>query len=283
MTDVRRCPSCGAQNAATAEWCTLCLTRFPDAPMPPREASGDELADELAAIAGGDVTPKPARRASKGNGTQKETQPVPDAEPAAEPGNGHGVEVPPVPAVDAGALEAEPPAPVRQTRVRMLKDGDRVRWVCPVCGTMNDIEASACRICGTVMASLFQPEPAVRRQPRSASRALAMTAALPGLGQAYLGAVAAGVSRAGLFLWTVFIAVLFLVHPPRQAESLLRGIGALFALAAVAVWALSFTETRRYGEGGPATAVDSRTLTWSAVALIVVLFIGLTIAAFARR
>ena len=282
MTDVRQCPACGAQNAASAEWCTLCLTRFPDAPMPSREPSGDELADELAAIAGSEPPTAP-RRASKGNGTQKRTEPVADAATAAEPGNGHGVEVPSLPAVDQEALGAEPPAPVRQTRVRMLKDGDRVRWVCPVCGTMNDIEASACRICGTVMASLFRPEPSTPPPVKSSRQAVAMAAALPGLGQAYLGAVAAGVSRAGLFVWTLFIAILFLAHPPPHGGGLLRAIGALFALGAIAVWVLSFVETRRYAEGGPPTAVDSRTVTWSAVALIVVLFVGLTLAAFARR
>jgi drug/metabolite transporter (DMT)-like permease len=165
----------------------------------------------------------------------------------------------------------------------MLNDGDRVRWVCPVCSTMNDIEASACRICGTVMATLFAPESGAAPAPKAVGTATALTALLPGAGQAYLGAIATGMARAALYVWTLFIAVLFLVHPPSQSRALMRGIGVLFAAAAASVWGLAFVDTRRAGRGELAPVLDSRTITWTAMGLVVVLFIALTIAAFARR
>jgi len=331
VTDVKRCPRCGAQNAPSAEWCTLCLSRFDGTVIraaAPAVAAEQELVDEISALGGlgGEQPAGPVEEPA----VPSEPQPLGPAEPsemtveaisAPETGAGaagtvaaeapvpaavdgaaeeaeadappvsdqpvpsesrHGGESPATPAVGQAGLIAPPP-PMSNVPVKFVRDGERVRWVCPTCETANEIDLPACRICGTVMARLFTPpEEKKRKTSRSAAPSIALSAVLPGLGHVTEGATPVGVGRAVLYLWTVGIAVLLLARPPSKGHSMVRAVGVLFAAAAAAVWIISLVETYRLSEGDSRPVVPSRTMTYVSAGLTLALFLGLAAATLGR-
>ncbi|MCA1831710.1 MAG: hypothetical protein LC750_03040 [Actinobacteria bacterium] len=323
MAEVKRCATCGAQNAATAEWCTLCLARFDGAVMrapapPPPER---ELTSELSALTHPEIAqrPEPAEEEPARVDPVAEAEPVVCAEPAAsvetevsverevsvEPGV--SIEPEPVPELPqaserAAVTEAPParpsfaqaaaatklitpppPAPVSNVPVRFLRDGERVRWVCPTCETPNDIDLPACRICGTVMARLFAAaEEPVKKEKRPIARTLALSAVMPGLGHVAEGVGPVGASRAVLYVWTLGISLLLLIRPPSKGQAIVRGVGVVFALAAAGVWALSMVESQRLAHGDRTPVLPPRTMTWISAGLTLALFLGLAAAAFGR-
>lgn len=251
MSEVKRCPSCGAQNAATAEWCTLCLTRFDGAVIRPQPPQPEEDATAL----------EPA-------GPQE----VPPAGEA--PGSA---------AVHA-AITPPPPPPVAQAPVRFIREGDRVRWVCPSCDTVNDIESGSCRICGTVMARLFAPEePTKEKKTRKRSATVALSAVLPGLGHVAEGSAPTGVSRALLYLWTVGISILLITRAPVKGRGVVQAVGIVFAAAAAGIWLVSLAESYRLASGDATPLVKPRIITWLFTGLTLALFLGVLVAAAAGR
>lgn len=253
MADVKRCVSCGAQNPVTAEWCTLCLTRFdgslpPSSPPPVAEA---EITDELSALGRADALQEP-----------EEPQ-------TAEPEKPEPETLPPAPLLT-------PPPPVSNVPVRFLRDGERVRWVCPTCATLNDVERSACRICGTMMARLFAPPQQKKvsgRRPATAT--LVLSAVLPGLGHVAEGEGAAGAARAVLYLWTLAIGLLLVLRPPAKGRPVVRAVGIVFTVAAGVVWLIAIVESLRLMKGDRRPLVPPKTMTWVTAGLTLALFAGI--------
>lgn len=316
MPDVKRCPTCGAQNAAGAEWCTLCLSRFDGLAIPPPKPRSDdpvkpevaEVGQELAALSADSPAPAPVAQLAKeeamfaeaskaasvlaeqGISPHEDTEQAPEAEQEPEPkrspepiprvGPVRRRAAPP-PTADATALIAPPP-PVSDVPVRFHRDGDRVRWVCPTCETPNDIDLPACRICGTVMARLFKPVEEPKKPKSPARKSLALSALLPGLGHAANGAGSAGMSRGVLYVWTLFIAILLLVRPPSSGRAMMRITGVVFALAAAGVWGISMVESKRLAEGEHTPVLPARAMTWISAGLTFALFVGLAAVVISR-
>lgn len=299
MAEVKRCPTCGAQNASSAEWCTLCLSRFDGAIIRAPVRAEPELVDELSAIGGTGVEPAPADRTLEDTVTP---EPVVEPSPPEAAGvvvvaeEAAAAELPVLPREErpsaAAAMPAPsrattlitppPPPPVSDVPVKFLRDGERVRWVCPTCETVNDIDLPACRICGTVMARLFAPAEEKKKPDRAPATSMILSAVLPGLGHVTEGNGPTGASRAVLYLWTLGISLLLLIRPPAKGRGMVRAVGVVFAIAAAAVWAMSLVETRRLSEGDRTPLVSPRTMTYISAGLTIALFLGLAAAAFGR-
>jgi hypothetical protein len=132
---------------------------------------------------------------------------------------------------------------------------------------VNAIELERCEVCGTPFAQLFaEPEARVEIPP---SRAVGWSLLFPGLGHWMAGHKADGVARMALFAWTFGASVFLFLS--RSGGGLGRGgaLLGLFAVAAVAVYAVSAIDARRIAAGDE-PAVSSRTLLWASVGLVVV-------------
>jgi hypothetical protein len=83
--------------------------------------------------------------------------------------------------------------------------------------------------------------------------------------------------------WTLGIAALLLFRTPAAASAVVRGVGAIFLLAAAATWLLAMLETMRLAEGDTRAIVPPKALTWISLALSVILVLGLLGSALAGR
>jgi len=172
--------------------------------------------------------------------------------------------------------------PVRTRPVVRSEEGKEPVWTCPACETENPLSASACERCGSKFVSFFAG--ARDEAPRgSRSAAIGFSAALPGAGNWIYRQSGPAVARAVMYLWTVGISIMLLGFPPRNARGLVRGVGAIFALAAATVWAVSMLETLRLSEGDTRPMIPPKALTWFAAALSGVLMLGLIASVVAGR
>ena len=187
------CPSCGASNTDTAEWCGQCLVRF-----------GQPI---VGLGVGGPAPP-------------------------AGPTLGHGGDgLTPVPARPPMLERTVPIRLVPSTGGRIRRVGSRLEWSCKICDSINPIEAPTCRSCGSALLDLFRP-PAGPRPLRDPSTAVALSV-LPGLGSIYAGAPGDGAARLLLWVWWLATSVLlwgrlWLVSGPFVVATL-----ALWVLSAV--------------------------------------------------
>jgi len=130
LTEVSRCPNCGALVAVDADWCGQCFTSFrtPPASAPdpePEPGPGPEAEPWLDAL-----TETPALSVAPG----LETSQAPIGQ-AADEGRG--------------------PLPV---------------WECPACGTENPFDGQVCSACGTSFGRLFdEREASTVATPRDAA------------------------------------------------------------------------------------------------------------------
>ena len=155
------------------------------------------------------------------------------------------------------------------------REGEEPVWTCPACETENPLSASVCARCGSAFTSFFDKQGAAEAPRKSGTAAIGLSAVLPGAGHWIHRQTAPAVARSVLYVWTLGIAVMLLVWPPRQARALVRGVGAVFALAAAAVWLLSMLETIRLGEGDDRPMIPPRALTWFSAGLSALLMLGL--------
>lgn len=162
------------------------------------------------------------------------------------------------------------------------RDG-AVVWTCPACDGENPLEATACARCGSDFATFFAgPKPVVR--PRSSgSAAVVASAALPGAGHWIFRLTGPAIARAVMYVWTLGISFLLLARPPASARSLVRGVGAVFALSAAAIWLLSMLETLRIREGDRRPLIQPKALTWLSAGLSGLLLVSLFGAALTSR
>jgi ribosomal protein L40E len=172
--------------------------------------------------------------------------------------------------------------PVRGRPAVRAEEGREPVWTCPACDSENPLSASACARCGSKFVSFFGG--ATDEGPRaSRNAAIGLSAALPGAGNWVYRQTGPAVARAVIYLWTVGISIMLLGFPPRNARAVVRGVGAIFALSAAAVWAASLLETMRLGEGDQRPMIPPKALTWFAAALSGILMLGLIAAVVAGR
>lgn len=156
-------------------------------------------------------------------------------------------------------------------------------WTCPACDAENPLEATACARCGSNFATFFAGPKPVLRPRASANTTVVASAALPGAGHWIFRQTGPAIARAVIYLWTVGIAILLLARPPASGRAVVRGVGAVFALAAAAVWLLSMLETLRIREGDRRPLIQPKMLTWLSAGLSGLLLVGLFAAAIAGR
>jgi ribosomal protein L40E len=221
LSDLVRCPSCGASNPADSAWCGQCHQRF-----------------------GAEVP-------SNGGPSDGARSTAPDHGPFAHPSIA-------------------------------TRDG-AVVWTCPACDGENPLEATACARCGSSFAAFFAGPTTVEAPRPSSGSAVWASALLPGAGHWIHRAIGPAVARAIMYLWTLGIAIMLLARPPATGRAVVRGVGAIFALAAAAVWLLSMLETMRMREGDRRPLIQPRVLTWFSAGLSGLLLFGLLGVALAGR
>lgn len=248
-----RCPSCGARNAASADWCTQCYT-----------ALSEPSADESATTA--EVPPVPAPSAPPAPSGPSEP-PVPSA-PSTPP-------APPVPSDAAGDVAAPPDAAAQDVRTR---DGE-VEWRCAVCSGWCALTAPACTVCGAARQGFgTETGPAEPRGDLPLAAVIGVSLVLPGSGHLLIGRIGTGVAR-------LLLALLWLLG----GFAMLRGAGGgaalgpalvLFTGAAV-VWIGTALDVRTVLTGRGSEVLNSRVLLWLVVGVTVALVATLLLAATA--
>lgn len=236
-----RCPWCGAHNPHEARWCGQCLQRF--------DAAGSAPG----------LTAAPGRAAAPSG---------PDAlePPPASPEGGAGFPVvPPAPSTGDDAPDTGP-HPGGRTGVdtgAFLADGGTVRWRCPACEAVNDLDALVCATCGTALAARDRPEVDWDLAQRRAVLA-------PGLGHLTAGHTATGWARLLLgAVWLLGALALLMTGGTAAlapALALLVGVGVL--------WVGSVVDVARLARGGR-ELLAPRALLWLVVGVLVVVLLTL--------
>lgn len=228
-----RCPSCDAHNPEHARWCSQCLRRFETG------------------------RPSPA-----GSAAARPAEPPPDGDAGGDAGRFPAV--PPVPGAP-GAAEGGGPRRTGLDTGAFLIEGDRVRWQCPACEALNDVDVLTCATCGTALAALDQPSVDWERARRRAVLG-------PGLGHLAAGRGVAGWARlilAGVWLLGA-LALLATAGasalPP--AAPLLAGVAAL--------WIGGVMDIERLARGGE-ELLAPRVLLWLVVGVLVAVLLTLLV------
>lgn len=263
-----RCPACGARNSPGAQWCGQCLTRFAPPPPPPPPAEPASAAEPPGAA----ETP-----VAWGAGFADAAivrPPAPDATaspPAASlTADASSVE-------GSAASEADPPAVRVISRRGAFKATDAgVFWTCTRCGTENPLEAESCSVCGTTLAELVRP-PSKERPERDPGTVTLISLFFPGAGHAYLGLWGDFAARAILQVWVVGVALL----TATQGGGV---IAIVFAVAAFVLWVVAAHDAYREATKDHGSALlKGRTYLWVVLGLLVVLIIGVFMAATTGR
>lgn len=212
-----RCPGCGAHNPAHARWCGQCLRPF-EAGRSASDPAAANRGTETARFTGSDADPDAAR--------------FPAVPPAPSVGS----------SVDTGAF---------------LSQGGRIRWRCPACDAINDLEALVCATCGTALADHD-------RAPVDWDLARQRAVIGPGLGHLVAGRGAAGWARLLLSaVWLVGALALLAtggLTALAPAAPLLAGVGLLWVGGVVDVDRLAHGRTE---------VVTPRVLLWVVIGVLV--------------
>jgi hypothetical protein len=233
---MNRCPSCGAHNPERARWCSQCLRRF-EAERSGRAGSG--VASPAASPPGehaGNAEEFPA------------VPPVPGAPGEAQAGGGG----PRRTGVDTGAF---------------VTDGDQVRWQCPACEALNDIDVLVCATCGTPLAAAEQ-----RRVDWDDARRRAVLG--PGLGHLAAGRGLAGWAR--LILAGVWLLGALALLATAGAAALASAAPLLVGVAVL--WIGSVADVDRLARGGE-ELFSPRVLLWIVVGVLVAMLLTLLVRA----
>ncbi|HYZ11600.1 MAG TPA: zinc ribbon domain-containing protein, partial [Actinomycetota bacterium] len=146
-------------------------------------------------------------------------------------------------------------------------------WDCPTCGTVNPIDATFCRACGTAFGKLLQqPEARARTDP---GRATAYSMLFPGLGHTVAGRAAEGAARAVIFAYAAATAIIILVMTdggPGPFVSLLIAS----ALVAGGLYVVSAVDAGRAARGEP-QLITPRILLYGGAGLILLTVVVLVI------
>lgn len=251
-----RCPACGARNAAGAEWCGQCLTRFvqtpPPPPPPPAPAAGPAATppspevDPVAVSPSGveDFTGSLEELLERLGGT---------ADQPGRPGEGAGE------------------ARVLSQRGAFTATDAGVLWTCAGCGTKNPLEAESCSVCGVTLAEMVRP-PGKERPQRDPGTVALISLFFPGAGHAYAGMWGEFFARAVLQVWVVGVALL------AASQGGTNLVSVVFGLAAFALWVVAAHDAYREAtDDRRAVLLKGRTYMWLVLALLVVLILGIVV------
>ena len=241
MAKTKRCPNCGASNAADAKWCNQCLEAFgEETPAPGPETS-------------------PAAR----GGGEPDLETAPETPTPAAVGD-ETVE----PGVTAGAQPKRPVATVESGAFRVSEDG--ITWICSVCDNENPIAALMCEVCGTTFArGIKPPEPPPEGDPGTAAL---VSLFFPGAGHAYLKLWPQAISRIVVQVWVLAIVILALVA--KGKGSLIVAI--TFGLVAFVLWVIAAHDAYREARGEAKQVVlRGRNFVYAVFGILGLLFVTL--------
>jgi hypothetical protein len=197
-----------------------------------------------------------------------------------------GQAVPPEPAPEGGPSDGGEPQPaaalapretgVQTASVPIRREGENLLWDCVTCGQANPMDVSACGRCGTPFAQMLAQEAAAERVLPEPGRALGLSLALTGLGHMVMGRAADGVARLILFLWAIGLGLIMLLSPRNSGPVV--GVGALFVLSALGIWAVTAMDAFRLANGNDEQLLKSKVLLVGTIVLTV-LSIGAFLAA----
>ncbi len=285
-----KCPTCGAHNPDSAEWCTQCYARLKEAPAPapPPAASPDTptVDDYTRSLVAKPLQPlRPGEIAEQAAESGKPTG-LPDLGAFTQPGA-----TSPAPAAQAPAppAPATPPTPVTEPAERapsqavtpgtgqgvggrFVKTPDGLRWRCTVCEALNAMDEEICPACGTTLTRCLElargPEQAPVKTNQTEASVLFASLALPGLGHMLLGRTAAGAVRAGTYVFW-FVGALLLLSAGSLAVALPLLLGMIVLLLTSPIDALSL---RR---GSTTELLNARAFLWLVVGVVgLVMLIG---------
>lgn len=223
-----RCPACGARNADSADWCTLCYAPLRTEPPVAEPPAGD----------------------------------APPGTPSPDPNLADGT-VPPPEVTRSAPSRAEP---ATSSDGRFRRTGEGLDWRCASCETWNPLERHTCVSCGADFARAFEPSGSGSAPQVTEPVAVGSSLLLPGLGHVLLGRGAAGALRMILYVtWLVGGLVLLRAaagsgQPVLPALPLL--IGALLVLVAAVV------EVQRTVSGVETVLLTPRITLWLVVAVL---------------
>lgn len=157
-----------------------------------------------------------------------------------------------------------------------------VGWTCPVCGTVNAVEADVCSACGSsLFDSLRRSEAQARKRSFEDKNALtgAALSIVPGGGHFYLGLNGDGLIRVVLFVWWLGAATIL---PDRSGPVAM--VRVILFLGAFALMAISAIDAYRTVEApGTAPILNRKFILYSSLTVVGLLVAGVFAAIASAR
>lgn len=144
-------------------------------------------------------------------------------------------------------------------------------WPCPVCGSLNPVEADICASCGTdlIRAVLKRAEPS-RTQVSGDPRIAAALSIVPGAGHIYLRRTSDGIVRLVLAFWWLGSGLLLAGAPPAVAP-----VRALFFIALAGLILISVVDAFRTAVASEAKPLlGRRAIVLSSIAVVTLTAFG---------
>lgn len=149
-------------------------------------------------------------------------------------------------------------------------------WECTLCQTENPLDRQFCSACDAPFAETLRP-PAPERPQRDPNMTALVSLFMPGAGHAYLGMWGQAIARGTISIWVVFTALIGAI----QGSVML---GAVFGIAAVALWAVAAHDAYREASGAPsAVLLKGRTFLYVVLGLLLLLMVMLFLGAMQAR
>jgi hypothetical protein len=254
-TDRIRCASCGAMNAAGADWCGQCLARF-TAPAPP---------------------PPPPALHEVGPAAPEAPRPAPETDLLFDPDPFRLRAVPDAPETPPSDRIAVSPAEPADAEERIVErgafraTGGEITWTCNVCEEVNPLDAIVCSVCGSAFALTVRPE-GPERPARDPNQAALISLFFPGAGHAYLGLWGQAIARGVMSVWVVATALVAAITKGPNSGALT----VTFGLAALVLWLVAAHDAFREARGEQAfVLLQGRRFLWLTIALLGIMFLTL--------
>ena len=238
-----RCPTCGAHNPDTAEWCTQCYESL---------ATEDEEIDGVESFVADDADDADGAEVS----VVDVHDPVARAGPV--PANGDVVDQ-----VDGGRDDG---ATVTTADSRFRRTSEGIDWQCEVCEVWNPIERTTCKSCHQPFARTVADAPQGPTREVSETTALLVSALVPGTGHILMGRTASGVARAVMFLIWLVGGFLLLREAAASHQSILPALPLL--VGAVVLWLATAVDVLALVQGTNTEILRPRIFLWLAVGVL---------------